>query len=161
MGELFAWIIGWDLVLEYGVSVVAVAVGWGSYFTELLDSLFGISLSDAISLPPGEGGNVNVPSLVLVMAAAALLISGVRKTARTNTVMVITKIAVLLFFIAVALSAFTGDHFSNFAPHGFGGVETAAALIFFATSGSTPCPPAARRPSGRNAIFRLRSSPLF
>jgi basic amino acid/polyamine antiporter, APA family len=135
MGELLAWIIGWDLVLEYGVSVAAVAVGWGGYFTELLDSLFGISLADAISLPPGEGGNVNIPSLVLVMAAAALLVSGVRQTARTNTVMVITKIVVLLFFIAVAFSAFSGDHFSNFAPHGFGGVETAAALIFFAYIG--------------------------
>jgi APA family basic amino acid/polyamine antiporter len=135
MGELLAWIIGWDLVLEYGVSVAAVAVGWGAYFVELLDSLFGITLSDAISLPPGEGGEVNIPSFVLVLAAAALLISGVRQSARTNTVMVITKIAVLLFFIVVAFSAFTGDHFSNFAPHGFGGIETAAALIFFAYIG--------------------------
>jgi basic amino acid/polyamine antiporter, APA family len=135
MGELLAWIIGWDLVLEYGVSVAAVAVGWGSYFTELVGSLFGVTLSDAISLPPGEGGQVNVPSLLLVMAAAALLISGVRQSARTNTVMVITKIVVLLFFIVVALSAFTGSHFSNFAPNGFGGVETAAALIFFAYIG--------------------------
>jgi basic amino acid/polyamine antiporter, APA family len=135
MGELLAWIIGWDLVLEYGVSVAAVAVGWGSYFVELLDSLFGVTLSDAISLPPGEGGDVNVPSLLLVLAAAALLISGVRHSARTNTVMVVLKITVLLFFIVVALSAFTGDHFSNFAPNGFGGVETAAALIFFAYIG--------------------------
>src|ERR671924_949154 len=61
MGELVAWVIGWDLVLEYGVSVAAVAVGWGAYFVELLDSLFGITLSDAITLPPGEGGEVNVP----------------------------------------------------------------------------------------------------
>jgi basic amino acid/polyamine antiporter, APA family len=135
MGELLAWIIGWDLVLEYGVSVAAVAVGWGSYFTELLDSLFGITLSDAVSLPPGEGGDVNVPSLLLVMAAAALLVSGVRQSARTNTVMVITKIAVLLFFIVVVLSAFSGDNLSDFAPNGFGGVETAAALIFFAYIG--------------------------
>jgi basic amino acid/polyamine antiporter, APA family len=135
MGELLAWVIGWDLVLEYGVSVAAVAVGWGSYFTELFDSLFGVTLSDAISLPPGEGGQVNVPSLLLVLAAAALLISGVRQSARTNTLMVITKIVVLLFFLAVAFSAFTGDHFSNFAPNGFGGVETAAALIFFAYIG--------------------------
>ena len=135
MGELLAWVIGWDLVLEYGVSVAAVAVGWGSYLTELFNSLFGVTLSDAISLPPGEGGQVNVPSLLLVLAAAALLISGVRQSARTNTVMVITKIVVLLFFIAVALSAFTGSHFSDFAPNGFGGVETAAALIFFAYIG--------------------------
>jgi APA family basic amino acid/polyamine antiporter len=65
MGELLAWIIGWDLILEYGVSVAAVAVGWGAYLTELLDSLFGISLSESITLPPGEGGDVNVPSALL------------------------------------------------------------------------------------------------
>jgi APA family basic amino acid/polyamine antiporter len=135
MGELVAWIIGWDLVLEYGVAVAAVAVGWGSYFTELLDSLFGVTLSDSISLPPGEGGDVNVPSFVLVLAVAALLISGVRRTARSNTVMVLLKIGVLLFFIAVAFTAFDGDHFSDFAPNGFSGIETAAALIFFAYIG--------------------------
>jgi len=135
MGELLAWIIGWDLVLEYGVSVAAVAVGWGSYFVELLDSLFGVTLSDAITLPPGEGGDVNVPAFLLVLAIAALLISGVRQSARTNTAMVFVKIAVLLFFIVVAFSAFTGDNFSDFAPNGFGGVETAAALIFFAYIG--------------------------
>jgi APA family basic amino acid/polyamine antiporter len=135
MGELLAWIIGWDLVLEYGVSVGAIAVGWGGYFTELLDSLFGVSLSDSITLPPGEGGDVNVPSALLVLAVAAVLIMGIRQSARTNTVMVLVKIGALLFFIAVAASAFDGDHFSNFAPNGFDGVESAAALIFFAYIG--------------------------
>jgi basic amino acid/polyamine antiporter, APA family len=135
MGELLAWIIGWDLILEYGVSVAAVAVGWGGYLKELLDSLFGITLSDSISLPPGEGGDVNVPAVFLVLAVATVLIAGVRQSARSNTVMVITKVAVLLFFIAVAFSAFNGDHFSPFAPHGFSGIESAAALIFFAYIG--------------------------
>jgi basic amino acid/polyamine antiporter, APA family len=135
MGEVLAWIIGWDLILEYGVAVAAVAVGWGAYFVELLDSLFGVTISESISLPPGEGGEVNVPAFVLVLAVAAVLISGVRQSARSNTVMVITKLLVLLFFIAVAFSAFDGDHFSNFAPNGFGGIETAAALIFFAYIG--------------------------
>ena len=135
MGEVLAWIIGWDLILEYGVSVAAVAVGWGAYFTTLLDSLFGITLSDSITLPPGDGGDVNVPAVLLVLAVAALLISGVRQSARSNTVMVITKLAVLVFFIVAAATAFNGDHFSDFAPNGFGGVETAAALIFFAYIG--------------------------
>ncbi len=135
MGEVLAWIIGWDLILEYGVSVAAVAVGWGAYFTTLLDSLFGITLSDSITLPPGDGGDVNVPAFLLVLAVAALLISGVRQSARSNTVMVITKLAVLVFFIVAAATAFNGDHFSDFAPNGFGGVETAAALIFFAYIG--------------------------
>jgi basic amino acid/polyamine antiporter, APA family len=135
MGEVFAWIIGWDLILEYGVSVAAVAVGWGAYFTELMDSLFGITLSDSISLPPGEGGDVNVPAFVLVLAVAALLISGIRQSARSNTVMVIIKLLVLAFFIVVALTAFDGDHFSDFAPNGWSGIEDAAALIFFAYIG--------------------------
>jgi basic amino acid/polyamine antiporter, APA family len=135
MGELFAFVIGWDLMLEYGVAVAAVSVGWGSYFVELLDSLFGVTLADSITLPPGEGGDVNVPALLLVIAAAGLLVSGVRHTARTNTVMVFVKIGVLLFFIAVAASAFTGDNFSDFAPSGLSGIESAAALIFFAYIG--------------------------
>ena len=135
MGEVLAWIIGWDLILEYGVSVAAVAVGWGAYFTELMDSLFGITLSDSISLPPGEGGDVNVPAFVLVLAVAALLISGIRQSARSNTVMVIIKLLVLSFFIVVAITAFNGDHFSDFAPNGWSGIEDAAALIFFAYIG--------------------------
>ena len=135
MGELLAWIIGWDLILEYGVSVAAVAVGWGAYLTELLDSLFGVTLSESITLPPGDGGDVNVPAAFLVLAVAGVLIAGIRESARSNTVMVITKLTVLLFFIVVALSAFNGDHFSDFAPNGFSGIESAAALIFFAYIG--------------------------
>jgi APA family basic amino acid/polyamine antiporter len=135
MGEVLAWIIGWDLILEYGVSVAAVAVGWGAYFDELMDSLFGINLSDSISHPPGEGGDVNVPAFVLVLAVAALLISGIRQSARSNTVMVIIKLLVLSFFIVVAITAFNGDHFSDFAPNGWSGIEDAAALIFFAYIG--------------------------
>ena len=64
LGELVAWIIGWDLILEYGVSVAAIAVGWGQYFNELLDSAFGFTLPDSIASPPGEGGTVNVPAVV-------------------------------------------------------------------------------------------------
>ena len=74
MGELVAWIIGWDLILEYGVSVAAVAVGWGGYLQSLLDSLFGINLPDSIAGPPGDGGVVNVPAVFLVLAVTALLI---------------------------------------------------------------------------------------
>src|ERR1700750_274622 len=78
LGELLGWIIGWDLILEYGVSVAAVAVGWGGYLQSLLDSLFGISLPDAISAPPGDGGSVNLPAMFLVLAVTALLVSGAR-----------------------------------------------------------------------------------
>src|SRR6476619_1657708 len=63
MGELLAWIIGWDLILEYAVSVAAIAVGWGQYFNDLLDSLFDLQLPDAIASAPGEGGSFNVPAV--------------------------------------------------------------------------------------------------
>src|SRR6201991_1329208 len=65
LGELLAWIIGWDLILEYGVSVAAVAVGWGEYVSEFFNTAFGFTLPDAISQPPGEGGVVNLPAAVL------------------------------------------------------------------------------------------------
>jgi APA family basic amino acid/polyamine antiporter len=135
MGELVAWIIGWDLILEYGVSVAAVAVGWGQYLSDLLDSLFGVTLPDAIASPPGEGGTVNVPAAFLVLAVAALLIAGVRKSTRSNTVMVFLKLGILALFCVVAFGAFNGDHFTHFAPKGFDGIVDGAALIFFAYIG--------------------------
>jgi APA family basic amino acid/polyamine antiporter len=135
LGELVAWIIGWDLILEYGVAVAAVAVGWGGYLQSLLDSLFGINLPDSIAGPPGDGGTVNVPAVFLVLAVSALLIYGVRESARTNTVMVFIKVAILIFFIVVGVGSINGDNFSPWAPHGFNGTVDAAALIFFAYIG--------------------------
>jgi APA family basic amino acid/polyamine antiporter len=135
MGELIAWIIGWDLILEYGVAVAAVAVGWGGYAKELLDSLLGITLPDSIALPPGEGGTVNLPAVFIVLLITALLIVGVRQSARTNTIMVFIKFAVLLLFIGLGVTAFSMDNLHPFTPNGFGGVTDAAALIFFAYIG--------------------------
>jgi APA family basic amino acid/polyamine antiporter len=135
MGELLAWIIGWDLILEYGVSVAAVAVGWGGYLQSLLASLFGINLPDSIAAPPGEGGTFNLPSMFLVLAVTALLIYGVRESARTNTIMVFVKIAILVFFILVGFASINGDNFSPWAPKGTSGTVDAAALIFFAYIG--------------------------
>jgi APA family basic amino acid/polyamine antiporter len=135
MGELVAWIIGWDLILEYGVSVAAVAVGWGQYLSALLDSLFGISLPDAISAPPGEGGVVNLPAAFLVFAVAAVLILGVRESTRANSIMVVTKLLVVVLFIVLAFTGFDSGNLSPFSPHGFDGVVTAASVIFFAYIG--------------------------
>jgi APA family basic amino acid/polyamine antiporter len=135
MGELVAWIIGWDLILEYGVSVAAVAVGWGQYLSSLLDSLFGFSLPDAISAPPGDGGVVNLPAVFLVVAVAVVLILGVRESARANSIMVVTKLLVVLLFIVLAFTGFKSGNLSPFSPHGFDGVVTAASVIFFAYIG--------------------------
>jgi APA family basic amino acid/polyamine antiporter len=135
MGELVAWIIGWDLILEYGVSVAAVAVGWGGYLSDLLDSVFGFTLPTSIANPPGEGGSFNLPAVFLVLAVAALLIVGFKQSARTNTVMVGIKVVILLIFIALGLTAFDSGNTTPFFAKGFNGMVDASALIFFAYIG--------------------------
>jgi APA family basic amino acid/polyamine antiporter len=135
MGELVAWIIGWDLILEYAVSVAGVSVGWGQYFNDLLDSLFGIALPESIAGPPGEGGTVNVPAVFIVLAVTAVLCYGIRESARANSVMVVLKLAVLALFIVLGVTAFEGDNLRPFTPEGTGGIVTAASVIFFAYIG--------------------------
>ncbi|HET9303268.1 MAG TPA: amino acid permease [Propionibacteriaceae bacterium] len=135
LGEIVAWIIGWDLILEYGVSVAAVAVGWGGNFNEFLENAFGVALPAAISAPPSEGGIFNLPAVIIVFLITWLLVIGVRESAQANFVMVIIKLAVLVFFIIAAATSINTDHFTPFAPAGFDGVVTAAAIIFFAYIG--------------------------
>src|SRR3954463_16549597 len=136
LGELVAWIIGWDLILEYGVSVAAVAVGWGGNLNAFLDNAFGFKLPNAIATSPSKGGTVNLPAVAIVIAVMFLLSRGVRETAKVNLVMVGVKLLVLAFFIVVAFSAaFNGDNLTPFSPHGTDGVVSAAAVIFFAYIG--------------------------
>jgi APA family basic amino acid/polyamine antiporter len=135
LGELAAWIIGWDLILEYAVSVAAVAVGWGQYFNDLADSLFGFKLPDSIANPPGEGGSFNLPAVFIVLAVTAVLCIGIRESARFNTIMVFVKLAVLAFFLAVGVTAFHSGNLHPFAPKGLNGVVTASSVIFFAYIG--------------------------
>jgi basic amino acid/polyamine antiporter, APA family len=135
MGELVAWIIGWDLILEYAVSVAGVAVGWGQYFNDLADSLFGFQLPDSLASPPGDGGSFNLPAVFIVLAVTAVLCVGIRESARTNTIMVFIKLAVLALFIVLGITAFHSDNLKPFAPEGVDGVVTAASVIFFAYIG--------------------------
>ncbi|WP_250008540.1 amino acid permease [Actinoplanes sp. M2I2] len=135
MGELVAWIIGWDLILEYGVSVAAIAVGWGGNLNAFLDAAFGFALPDAIAKSPEDGGIFNLPAVFVVLAITFLLVRGVSESARVNFVMVVVKLAVLLFFIVVAFANFGTGNFQPFAPEGTDGVTTAAAVIFFAYIG--------------------------
>jgi basic amino acid/polyamine antiporter, APA family len=130
-----AWIIGWDLILEYGIAVAAVAVGWGGNLNEFLDSAFGVRIPDALATSPEEGGTFNLPAVLIVGAVTALLMKGARETARANTVMVFVKLAVLIFFIAVGLTVFDADNLRPFAPNGWDGITAAAAIIFFAFIG--------------------------
>jgi APA family basic amino acid/polyamine antiporter len=135
MGELVAWIIGWDLILEYAVSVAAIAVGWGQYFNDLLRDLFNYELPKAIAGAPGDGGTFNVPAVIIVLAVAGLLIVGVRESARANTIMVAIKLVIIVVFIVLAATAFHSTDLHPFAPKGFDGVVTAASVIFFAYIG--------------------------
>ncbi|XVV09276.1 amino acid permease [Actinoplanes sp. CA-131856] len=135
LGELVAWIIGWDLILEYGVSVAAIAVGWGGNLNAFLDSAFGVALPDAIAKSPEDGGVFNLPAVFVVLAITFLLVRGVTESARVNLVMVVVKLAVLLFFIVVAFANFGTGNFQPFAPEGVDGVTAAAAVIFFAYIG--------------------------
>jgi APA family basic amino acid/polyamine antiporter len=135
LGEIVAWIIGWDLILEYGVSVAAVAVGWGQYFNDLAESLFGFELPESLAAPPGDGGSFNLPAVFIVLAVTAVLCVGMRESARTNTIMVFIKLAVLALFLVLGVTAFTSDNLTPFAPEGLDGTVTAASVIFFAYIG--------------------------
>src|SRR3954452_4040218 len=118
LGELVAFIIGWDLILEYGVSVAAVAVGWGGNLNAFLDSAFGFALPDSIATSPEDGGVFNLPAVFIVVVITTLLVLGTKESARANAIMVGVKLAVLLFFVVAALTAFNSDHFADFAPNG-------------------------------------------
>jgi len=135
LGELTAWIIGWDLILEYGVSVAAIAVGWGGNLNSFLDSAFGFALPSAIAESPEDGGVFNLPAVFITLAITLLLVRGTRESARANLVMVGIKLATLTFFLVVAFANFGTKNFHNFAPQGKDGVTAAAAIIFFAYIG--------------------------
>ncbi|MFE3201220.1 amino acid permease [Embleya sp. NPDC059237] len=135
LGEGIAWVCGWCLLLEYGVSISAVAVGWGQYVNELLDSAFGVRLPDVISQPPGDGGTFNVPAVVVVLLAVLLLVRGVSESAVANTIMVFIKLITLAFFCAIAFTAFEHGNLTPFAPLGAAGISAGASQVFFSYIG--------------------------
>jgi len=140
MGEFVAMIVAACVLLEYGVSSAAVAVGWSGYFNELLQNLFGFQLPDALSFSPvpyedNATGLINLPAVVLVMMCMVLLIRGASESARVNTVMVLIKLGVLVMFVVIGFTAFESDHFGGFWDAGAAGVSAAAATIFFSFIG--------------------------
>lgn len=134
LGEGMAWICGWCLVLEYAVSVAAVAVGAGQYVNESVAG-FGWALPDFISQPPGAGGFLNLPAMVIVLLSMVLLVRGAKESAWVNTAIVMVKIVVLLFFCVVAFTAFNAGNFGPLAPMGAAGVSAAASRVFFSYIG--------------------------
>jgi len=134
LGEGVAWICGWCLVLEYAVSAAAVAVGAGAYVNQTLQ-IFGLSLPDSLAGGPVEGGVINLSALIVVVLATLLLVRGARESALANTVMVLVKIAILIFFVIVAFTAFDAGNFAPLLPMGAAGVTGAASMVFFSYIG--------------------------
>ena len=140
MGEIFAWIIGWDLILEYAVSNMAVAVGFAAYMNDLLDNVFGFHLPAALSGPVFAAGKAtgawfNLPAFLLIMLLSWILVRGVRESANANSAMVIVKTVAILFFIFGAARAVNTANWHPFMPNGFPGVLTGGAIVFFAYIG--------------------------
>jgi APA family basic amino acid/polyamine antiporter len=137
LGEIFAWMIGWDLILEYAVGSMTVAVGWSGYFQRILAG-FGLHLPVWMAAAPAagvEGAIVNLPAIIIVLIISALLVIGVRESARFNAAMVAVKLAAILFFIVVGVGYVKPENWSPFMPYGFPGVSLAAAVVFFAYIG--------------------------
>ncbi len=161
LGEIIAWIIGWDLILEYAVGNMAVAVGWSGYFIKLCGSLFGLKFplwlvtdyttamntlakgGDALldysstTLPQiaGHPLAINLPALIIVILVTVILVYGIRESATTNTTIVIVKVAVVIFFIAFGSFMINPTNWHPFVPSGFSGVMSGAAIVFFAYIG--------------------------
>ena len=156
LGEFVAWIIGWDLILEYAVGNVAVAISWGDYFTTLLRG-FGVDLpvwlttgyrTAALSSNPGVHALVdtaprllglpilvNLPAFGIVMFITWLLLRGVRESTTANNAMVVVKLLAIGLFIAVGLGNINTANYHPFAPNGFTGIHQGAAIVFFAYIG--------------------------
>lgn len=135
-GELVAWMIGWDLILEYGVAAAAVASGWSGYAQGLLAG-FGIHLPVALSsaFDPAKGTIIDLPAVVIIFVITLLLMKGTRESAKFNTIMVLIKVAVILLFLIVGIGYVKPENWTPFMPFGFAGVATGAATVFFAFIG--------------------------
>ena len=136
LGEIFAWIIGWDLILEYAVSNMSVAVGFSAYFNDWCDYLFGAHLPRWLSEPAVveeqfTGSLFNLPALLIVMLLSWILVRGVRESAGANNVMVTVKVAAVLVFVFGAAHAVSSKNLHPFMPNGYSGVLTGAAIVFF------------------------------
>ncbi|PWK14849.1 amino acid permease [Tumebacillus permanentifrigoris] len=139
IGELFAWMIGWDLVLEYTLALSLVAVGWSGYFQSLIKGLTGFSLPTALTAAPGAvpGSTTyfNLSAALIILLITFLLSRGVRESARINNLMVIVKLGVILLFVLVGAKYVRPENWQPFAPFGFGGIVKSAAVMFTAFIG--------------------------
>jgi APA family basic amino acid/polyamine antiporter len=136
LGEIFAWIIGWDLLLEYMVAAILVSIGWSAYFVNMLKQI-GLIVPQALSNGPWSDtpGVINIPAVFIIGLLTFLLIRGVKESARVNLIIVIIKLAVIVVFIVLAARHVDPANWKPFMPYGFGGVMTAAGIVFLAFVG--------------------------
>ncbi|MCU1272728.1 MAG: amino acid permease-associated region [Bryobacterales bacterium] len=136
LGEIFAWIIGWDLILEYAFSNMSVAVGFSAYLNDILENLFGFHLPPQLSRPvivEGQytGSWFNLPALLVLLALSYLLVRGVRESAKANNTIVVIKVIAIVLFVLGAARAVNTENWHPFMPNGFTGVLTGGAIVFF------------------------------
>jgi APA family basic amino acid/polyamine antiporter len=142
MGEFIAWIIGWDLVLEYAVGSATVAISWSRYFVKFFEG-FGYHLSPEWTAGPWEGGIINLPAVSIVVLMSLLLIRGTKESAIVNDIIVLLKVSVVLIFIFLGWKyineanyvPYIPENSGKFGEFGFSGVIRAAAIVFFAYIG--------------------------
>lgn len=136
MGELVAWLAGWNLILEYGVASSVVAIGWSGYFVNVL-KLVGIELPDLLTHAPesGQGGLINLPAVGISLLMTGLLLVGTRRSAQVTGVIVAVKLVVIFFFLAIGAGEVNPGNWMPFLPNGLSGVGAAAAIVFFAYIG--------------------------
>ena len=142
MGEFIAWIIGWDLVLEYAVGAATVSISWSRYLGKFLGG-YGIHIPDEFMLSPFEGGIINIPAVFIVMLMSLILMRGTKESAFVNGLIVLLKVSVVLIFIAVGWQYIRPENYDPYIPantgefgaFGFSGIIRAAAIVFFAYIG--------------------------
>ncbi len=142
MGEFVAWVIGWDLVLEYAVAATTVSISWSKYFCEMMSDV-GYALPQWMTACPAEGGVVNVPAMAIVVLLSLILAGGTKGSARFNDFIVVLKLLVVLAFILLGWKYINADNFSPYIPqntgvfgeYGISGVLRGAAIVFFAYIG--------------------------
>ena len=136
LGEVVAWLTGWNLILEYGVASAVVAIGWSGYCVNVLASL-GMNLPEALIHPPetGKVGIINLPAVLISLVMMTLLLVGTKRSAQVTTIIVVVKLLVIGFFLAVGGGEVQPVNWAPFLPNGWAGVGAAAAIVFFAYIG--------------------------
>ncbi len=134
LGEFIAWLVGWNLILEYSVGASAVAGGWSAYTVGILKTA-GIEVPKALTAVPADGGIVNLPAVLITLFLTFLLVKGVRESANANRILVAIKLAAIFLFIFLAGPKVNAANWEPFLPYGWAGVSAGAAFIFFAYLG--------------------------